>query len=170
MTPDADNELKARWPEIRSLFRKAFSTSLHFSIASVCPDGTPHVTPIGSLILSPSEPKGVYFEIFTSQLRKNIEHNPDVCVLAVNSGISFWVRSLLKGRFSEAPAIRLLGKVGPRRTPTESEIARWRRKLRPIQWLKGSGRLWGNLSAVRDIHFTRVEPIRMGKMTAPNQA
>ncbi|MCM3677434.1 pyridoxamine 5'-phosphate oxidase family protein [Peribacillus simplex] len=71
-------------------WRGIASQSFGFSFATVNPDGTPHVTPIGSLILSKDEPKGLYFQIFTSQMTQNLEHNNRVCILAVNSSKWFF--------------------------------------------------------------------------------
>jgi len=45
------------WSLIRRVHREAFRSSLHFAIASADPEGRPHVTPIGSLLLGP--PHGV---------------------------------------------------------------------------------------------------------------
>ena len=129
------------------------------------PDGSPHVTPIGSLLLDANETKGVYFEIFTQQLRKNIESNPKVCVLATNSSRWFWVTSFFKGKFSMAPAFRLIGTAGVRRSATPEEIARWEKRVRFLRPMKGYAMMWGNLTHVREIIFDRCEPVRLGKMT-----
>jgi uncharacterized protein len=86
-----ETSLQNQWASIRELFKDSFFSSFHYAIASINLDGTPHVTPIGSLLLNRAEPKGIYFEIFTSTLRKNVERDPNVCVLAVNSGRWFWI-------------------------------------------------------------------------------
>ena len=104
------------WSQIRQIFRDTFASCSHYAIASVDKDGTPHVTPIGSLMLT--EPgKGIYFEKFTSQLPKNYRHNPNITVLAVNSGRWFWLKSLLSGKFKQTPAIRLIGTAGENGLP-----------------------------------------------------
>jgi len=157
MTPQA-------WSQVRSIFKASFQSSFHYSVASVLPDGGPHVAPIGSLMLDRSEPKGVYFEIFTTQTRKNIEKNPAVCVLAVNSGMKYWLKSLMRGKFETEPAIRLHGKAGERRLATEAEIATWHRRTGFLRRLKGYPLLWGKLTYVREVTFHKIEKVKMGPM------
>jgi uncharacterized protein len=152
------------WPQIRRLCNRAFGSSLHFSLASITEDGAPHVTPIGSLLLR--EPgQAIYFERFTRHMPHNFEHNNKVCVLAVNSGLWFWITSLLRGRFSAPPALRLHGTVGVLRPATSSEVAAWRRRVRRLRWTKGYALIWAGMSEVRDIHFTTVEEVHIGPMT-----
>ncbi len=74
-----------QWDTMRKIFRNAFNSSFHYAIATVNKDGTPHVTPIGSLMLG-DDRQGFYFEGYVSALARNLEHNKRVCVLAVNSG------------------------------------------------------------------------------------
>ncbi|WP_156877539.1 hypothetical protein [Shimazuella kribbensis] len=50
------------WGFWRDIASKSFS----YSFATVNPDDSPHVTPIGSFMLIKNEPKGLYFQIFTS--------------------------------------------------------------------------------------------------------
>ena len=104
-------QITGDWKDIKSLFNRAFNSSFHYALATVNENGEPHVTPIGSLILR--EPgHGVYFEEFPRQLSRNLQHNKEVCVLAVNSSRWFWIKSLFSGRFASPPAIRLYGTVG----------------------------------------------------------
>jgi len=157
-------DVNANWDEIRHLFRDSFSSSFHFSIATVSKSGEPHVTPIGSLILG--EPgRGIYFERFPKGLPRNLEHKQQVCVLAVNSGRWFWLRSLIRGRFARPPAIRLYGVVGERRDATDREIALWQKRVKRVRWTRGHALIWKGMSKVRDITFTGVEPVRIGPMT-----
>ncbi|MBX7218806.1 MAG: pyridoxamine 5'-phosphate oxidase family protein [Blastocatellia bacterium] len=158
-------DLEARWPQLQRLFREAFQSSLHFSIASVTDDGTPHITPIGSLILT--EPgKGLYFEIFTTHMPHNFKTRKRVCVMAVNSSRWLWLTALWRGKFAAPPAVRLLGTVGERRLATEAEKARWQRRVRMAKWLKGYELLWGRLDYVREITFDTVKPVSMGALTS----
>jgi hypothetical protein len=50
--------VESSWSNVRTLWTEAFRTSFHFAVASVRPDGSPHVTPIGSVLLcrSPGAP------------------------------------------------------------------------------------------------------------------
>jgi hypothetical protein len=43
--------LDERWHTAWALVKRSFRSSLHYVFASVNADGTPHVTPIGSLLL-----------------------------------------------------------------------------------------------------------------------
>lgn len=157
--------LDQQWPRIRRVFSKAFNSSLHYAIATVAPDGTPHVTPIGSILLL--EPgRAIYFEEFTTRMPAYFRENSRVCVLAVNSGRWFWLGALLRGRFRQPPAIRLLGSVGVRRQATAAEFARWRRRVRLLGFTRGYTLLWSRMCMVRELHFTEVDAVNLGAMTA----
>jgi uncharacterized protein len=62
-------EIYSHWSDVKKVFKKSFSSSFHFSIATVDEEGRPHITPIGSLILG-KPGHAIYFEEFTSQLQK----------------------------------------------------------------------------------------------------
>lgn len=162
MKPSFPPEL---WREVRAVMNDAFRSSFHFAVASVGPDGSPHVTPIGSILLG--EPgKAVFFEIFTSRLPRNLRHDARICILGVSSGRGFWLGSLLRGKFPRPPGVRLAARVvGERRPPTERELSLWRKRLSALRWTRGYGLLWKRLDHVRDIEIDGVEWIRMGKMT-----
>ena len=157
-------KLEEQWPEIKQLFRQSFKSSFHCAIATVNKDGEPHVTPIGSLILG-RPGHGLYFERFPTQLPLNLQTNRSVCVLAVNSDRWFWLKSLLRGRFSTPPAVRLYGAAGELRDATEKEVQLWQRRVNSVRFTKGHQLMWAGMAKVRDIEFTRVEPVRAGAMT-----
>jgi hypothetical protein len=155
---------EGQWTELKRLVGHTFRTSLHFAIATVNPDSTPHVTPIGSLMLStPGE--GYFFEVFADRLCANLDRGSQVSVLGVVSSSPLWLRALFCGRFSSPPAFRLIGVGGAKRASTEAERKRWQRKVRFFQWLRGYELLWGNLDTVRELHFHALEPVRLGVMT-----
>ena len=157
-------DLIANWKDVKSLFKKSFKSSFHFAIATVTENGGPHVTPIGSLILG--EPgHGFYFEKFTQQLPHNYRNNRQICVLAVNSSRWFWLKSLVGGRFTTPPAVRLHGVVGDLRDATDAEIALWQKRVKRVSFSKGHAMMWRSMSMVRDIEFNRIEPVHIGKMT-----
>jgi uncharacterized protein len=159
-------DLVADWKQIRHIFIRSFFSSFHYAIATVSPDGTPHVSPIGSLILDTDKPEGFYFEIFVSHLRQNIEVNPRISVMATHSGLFFWLRSLIAGKFSQPPAIRLHGTAGIRRPATQEEIRLWQKRVGILRFLRGYKLLWGNLTYVREVRFHKFETVKMGRMTA----
>jgi len=157
-------QLQKNWVYIKKLFDQSFRSSFHYALATVNENGEPHVTPIGSLILR-DPGHGFYFEEFTRQLPRNFRKNRQVCVLAVNSSRWFWIKSLFVGRFSNPPAIRLFGTVGDVREATEKEIRLWHRRVRTVRSSKGYALMWKNMRMVRDIEFSRVEPVYIGDMT-----
>ncbi len=157
-------DLITNWKQVKSLFKKSFKSSFHFSIATVTDNGEPHVTPIGSLILG--EPgHGIYFEKFPQHLPRNLASNKKICVLAVNSSKWFWFKSLLAGRFTSPPAVRLHGVVGALREASDTEITLWQKRVKLVSFSKGHAMIWRGMTMVRDIEFTRIEPVQIGEMT-----
>lgn len=157
-------DLIQNWQQVKDLFRQSFKTSFHYSIASVTGKGEPHVTPIGSLILG-KPGQAIYFEEFPSQLPKNYQSNPHICVLAVNSGRWYWFRALFKGKFSTPPAVRLYGKAGNLRNANVEEIELWQKRVRAVGFTKGHKIIWTGMKKVREIEFSRIEPVLLGPMT-----
>lgn len=157
-------DIHTHWSDIKSVTRSALQSSLHCAIASIDSEGRPHNTPIGSLILN-DDCTGYYFEQFTRGMPERFKNNKNVSVLLVNSGIGYWMRSLLMGRFPQPGAVRLTGVVGERREATEQEKRRWLRRVHRLRWTKGHARLWSTMRYVRDIEFTGMEPISAGVMT-----
>jgi hypothetical protein len=152
------------WNLVRRGVADAFRSSLHCSVATLNEDGSPHLTPIGSVLLTEAG-KGIYFEIFATQLARNLERDPRLEVMAVHGGKGFWLSALARGRFSRPPGFRLSGKAGPRRLASAEEQRRWRRKVRRLRRLRGHDLLWGQLTHVRDLSFDAVTPVRIGALT-----
>lgn len=63
------------------------------------------------------------------------------------------------------PAIRLYGSVGEIREATDREIDLFRKRVRLFRLTKGYSLMWSDMRMVRDIHFSRIEPVQIGKMT-----
>lgn len=158
-------DLNENWPLIRKIFKKSFLTSFQYSFATVNQDGSPHVTPIGSLVLNKSHPKGFYFEIFTARTRLNLERDPRISIMAIYSSKWLWLRALIQGSFAFPPGVRLNGIAGQRRSSTAEEVNLWKRKLGILRFLRGSHHLWNNLETVREIRFESFETIQLGKTT-----
>lgn len=159
-----DFDIIKNWSRIKTHFSQSFSTNLHVSIASVDAQNQPTITPIGSFFLTKNQ-KGFYFEIFASKLPQNQKQNKNVCVLAVNSGKWFWIKSIFTGRFGKFPAVKLYGELGERREATPIEQSRLQRRLKRFRNTKGYEMLWGSTPFVRDIYFTKAEMANLGKMT-----
>jgi len=106
------------WPEIRRVVAKGQASNIYCSVASINPDGTPNISPIGTVFLGENM-TGYYFDPYTSALSRNLDTNPNICVMAVNASFVYWFRSLLLGRFDSAPGVRLYGVAGPLRPATD---------------------------------------------------
>src|SRR5690554_5010686 len=103
--------IKDDWKKVKSVLEQGQASTVYCSIATVNPYGTPHITPVGTVFLR-NDQSGYFFDHYAEALGKNIDQNPNVCIMAVNAGRFFWLRSLLKGRFVAPPGVRLYGKVG----------------------------------------------------------
>ncbi|MCF7826256.1 MAG: pyridoxamine 5'-phosphate oxidase family protein [Candidatus Marinimicrobia bacterium] len=157
-------DLITDWKKIRNHFNHSFSSNFHCSVASVDDSGQPLNTPVGSLFLN-SDQSGFYFEKYPTKLPKYAKTNPGICILAVNSGTLFWLKSLLRIKFDTYPGVRLYGTLGESRPASEIEARRLRRRMRMTVWLKGNKYLWGDMEKVREIKFTSAEMIHLGEMT-----
>ncbi|MEN8240634.1 MAG: pyridoxamine 5'-phosphate oxidase family protein [Chloroflexota bacterium] len=157
-------DIQENWAAIKKIFRNSFISSFHYAVATVNEEGEPHITPIGSLLLG-KPGYGYYFEEFPKQLPLNIKNNEKICVLAVNSNRWFWVKSLIRGRFSSPPSVRLFGTAGKLREATQKEINLWHNRVKPVSFSKGHSMMWANMRMVRDVEFTRIEPVNIGEMT-----
>jgi hypothetical protein len=153
-----------KWGAIRDIFLQAFNSSFHYSIATVNEDGSPHVTPIGSLILR-DDCTGFYFEEYTSNLSKNLLQNKRICVMAVNTAKWPMLKSFFLGKFIAPPGVRLMGTAAERREATPEERDQFRRRVRKYRMFKGHDLLWSKLRHVREIRFDSYEPIRIGGLT-----
>jgi hypothetical protein len=158
-------EIGKHWETIRSVFGEGSKSCLHFAFATVNDDGSPHVTPIGSLILR-SDKTGFYFEDTTTKMPSNLKRNPRVYIMAVNSDLAYWGNSLMEGKFTSPPAVRLSGTVGELRNATADELAAWQEKIAILKGTKGYELLWSKMIKVRDITFDSFDPVNMGEMTA----
>ncbi|NVK51561.1 MAG: pyridoxamine 5'-phosphate oxidase family protein [Flavobacteriaceae bacterium] len=152
------------WKIIKKHISESFKTNLHVSIASVSNKGNPSVRPIGTLFLNDNQ-TGFYFEKFSSGLfSQNAKGNNKVCVLAVNSSKTFWVKSLFNGSFKKHPALKVYGELGQKRKATKTELYALKRRMRNTKSLKGHKYLWGEMDFVRELTFTDVEVMKLGKM------
>ena len=158
--------LENDWNEIRKIFARSF----YASIATVDPDGLPHVSPIGSLLLHREPGRGFWFERFTTALPRHLEREKHLCAMAVDTRLRLWGRALIAGRFDTAPGVRLAGVAGPRREATEREVALFQRRVKLVRWTRGYKMLWSRFSSGREVTFDRVIPIRLGAMWPPRAA
>lgn len=154
------------WSSTRRLVNRAFSSHFHAAVATVGSDGSPQVAPIGSLLLG--EPgRALFFPIFASGTGSRLRADGRVCVLAVDGRALTWLAALARGRFVAPLGVRLHGRaVAAPRPSTEAERRRWLRRVGYLAVLPGFARLWGRLDTVQELEIDRVEPVRLGAMTA----
>ena len=157
-------EVEKNWKTIRKTVNQALKSSHYCAMATVNPDGSPDVSPIGSLILG-LPGKGIYFEQFPRDMRRNLELDRRICVLAVMGGLGYWLKSLYRGRFATLPGLRLTGRAGTRREATTEEQEQWQKRIKPFRRLKGYKLLWKDMRYVRELTFDAIEPLHMGAMT-----
>lgn len=153
-----------QWGIIKRLFSQTFRTSFHYAVGTVNPDGSPHVTPIGSLILRDNG-NAFFFEEFLGATARNFQNDNRICVLAVHASRWLLLKSLFLGRFGSLPAARLAGRVGEKREATPDEMNLFHKRIGRYHFLKGYDLLWGRLRYVRDVTFDAALPVRAGAMT-----
>jgi hypothetical protein len=141
-----------------------FSQAMHCSIATVNADGLPHVTPIGSVVLK-NQGNGWFFQKFTKNIPKNAEHCEYATIMAVNNSKWYWLKSVLKGGFKTPPAMRLTVKLGNYRPATESETAKFQRRVGLFRRTKGYQMMWAGMSEIREFEIVDYKPVYVGKMT-----
>ena len=139
--------LEKDWKNIQKIFKLAQKTSMHVSIATVDQYGQPNITPIGTVFLNENQ-TAYLFDTFTEKLAENLIQNPKACIQAVNSGKLFWLSSLIQGNFSDYPGVRLYVE----------------KRVKPLQWTKGSQLIWSDFSHVRDIKINDFRWIKYPRM------
>lgn len=155
------------WTALREIVEQTMRTTNFCALATVGPDGSPHVAPIGSLFLLEAG-KGFYFEKFPKATRVNLEHDQRLCILAAPRGLRSFMTALFRGRFESAPGVRLFGRAEARRPATPAELGMWQERIKPyrlFRTLKGYRLLWENMDHVREITIDAFEPLRFGAMT-----
>ena len=153
-----------KWQLVRSIFNQAFGSCLHYAMATVNEDGSPHVTPIGALILR-EDRTGYFFDEYCTGTRDNLSRNPRACFLAVNADKVFWGKSLADGKFASPPAVRLNGTVKGLREATKDEIAAWQSHIAFARGTRGYEVMWSRMHVVRDVLFDSLEPVEIADMT-----
>jgi len=149
------------WKEAQNLVHRVPS----LSIGTTDKDGSPRVTPIGSLFLT-EEGKGFYFEKLPQGLRENLDRDGRFFILAVRGGMLYWIKSLFAGKFSVFPALTMTGKAGPRRQCTPEERKCFESRFGKFKGTKGYDILWKDMQIVRELNFDKIEPSNLSSMTS----
>lgn len=161
--------LLQEWPFIQWHFQRCIKRTTYVTVGTTLPDGQPNVTAIGSFMLN-ADLTGYYLEKFTSTVQRCGGEGTPISVLGVDPGRGFWLKSIFKGQFQRPPAVRLRGVAGPLREPRPGEKERFLRLIRPLRRFKGYELLWADMNLVREISFSAVEYVRLGKMSPRNMA
>ena len=156
MAPNT-KDLATNWKKILLVLNNAKRSNRFFAIATVTPDGNPHVTPIGHVCFR-DDMSAFYFDAYSKAMPENFKRNKRVCLMGVNSGNLFWLTSLFRGQFPSAPAVRLFGQVSEPRRATDAEIQQLQSSIRITRKLRGHHLLWADLKQVRDIQFDGFSP------------
>ena len=80
-------QLSTHWPEILRVLRVAKRSNRFFSIATVTPEGDPHVTPIGHAFFR-DDMTGYYFDAYSKAMPRNLAENPRICLMAVTTSVT----------------------------------------------------------------------------------
>ncbi len=144
--------------QIKNLIKNSF----YCSISIISKEGHPHTSPIGSVYLINKE-NGYFIEMFTKSFGDQVGNK--ACIMAVNTSLVFWLKSLFLGRFATPPAIRLLVTIKERRKITEEEMAHFNKRVKPFRRLKGYKHMWSTARYVRPFTVDKVIPVSIGKMT-----
>ncbi len=145
--------------------RPLFARATHCAIATVNADGTPHLTPIGSVVLESPE-RGWFFQKFTQRIPRNAEQCDVATIMAVNDRRLFWLGSLLKGRFAQPPAMRLKVRLGALQDASEAQARRFQKRVALFRGTRGHQLLWSQMSQVRSFEIIEWLPVHIGPMTA----
>ncbi len=156
-------DIKQHWPEILNVLKNGKKSNRFFSIATVDKNGNPHVTPIGHVFFR-DDMSGYYFDAFSKAMPENFQTNRKICLMSVNSSTGFWLKSLFKGKFDSAPAVRLMGEVSEARDATTEEIKQLKNSIKITSPLKGHKMLWNDLTRVRDMKFNEFSPAKYPHM------
>jgi hypothetical protein len=152
-------DIRQHWPAILSVLSASKRSNRHFAIATVTPDGDPHVTPIGHAFFR-DDATGYYFDAYSQAMPQNLAHNPRICLMAVTTSTKLWLPALIKARFDAPPGVRLFGDVSPARAASAMEIEELARSIRSTRRLPGHKLLWGDLRRVRDMRFHAFAPVQ----------
>ena len=148
----------------KAKIKPMFARAMYSSIATVNENGNPHVSPIGSVFLI-DKSKGYYLERFTKSIPHNLKGNNIATIMSVNDGKWFWLKSLIKGGFSQPPAIRLVVKLGQLRKQTNNESESFIKRVSIFKLTKGYELLWKDMSHVREFEIIDYKPVFLAKMT-----
>ncbi len=151
------------WSHIHKVVNDAQKAAMHCSIATVDAQLQPTITPIGTLFLKDNQ-TGFFFDTYAESFKENLPQNNKACIQAINSSRLFWLKSLLKGQFSDYPGVRLYVEIGELRPATNKELAQISQSIQSLKWTKGSQLIWSDFTQVRDFSVQSFRWVKYPKM------
>ena len=155
---------KNNWSELANIVERSIKKSFYCSAATVDESGTPHVTPIGSIVFT-DVGKGFYFEGFLKNSAKNLRTNSDICFMAVDTSMIYMIKFFITGKLDRLPGVRLYGTSGEKRRANAQESRLWNERIKRYKKLKGYDILWKDLHYGREVNFHSYEPVSFGNST-----
>ncbi|OAL79264.1 pyridoxamine 5'-phosphate oxidase [Acinetobacter sp. SFB] len=151
------------WRHIRKVVNDAQKSALHCSIATVDAQLQPTTTPIGTVFLRENQ-TGFFFDSYAESFKENLPQNNKGCIQAVNSSRLFWLKSLVKGEFSDYPGVRLYVEIGQLRPASHQELTQIFQRIQSLKWSKGSQLIWSDFTHVRDFTVHSFKWVKYPKM------
>lgn len=136
--------------------------SMYCSVSIITKEGFPHSSPIGSVFIE-DKYSGYFIELFSKSINDN--SSKYASILAVNTSVKYWIKSLYQGKFSSHPAIRILVELEEARDISEKEKNRFLRRVKILKYLKGYELLWSQARFVRPFSIKKTIPVKLGAMT-----
>lgn len=128
----------------------------------------PTITPIGTVFLRENQ-TGFFFDSYAESFKENIPQNNKACIQAINSSRLFWLKSLVKGEFSDYPGVRLYVEIGELRPANHEELVKIAQRIQSLKWSKGSQLIWSDFTQVRDFTVHSFKWVKYTKMMPFNQ-
>ncbi|MEG1856164.1 MAG: pyridoxamine 5'-phosphate oxidase family protein [Acinetobacter sp.] len=151
------------WQHIRKVVNDAQRAAMHCSIATVDAQLQPSITPIGTLFLRENY-SGFFFDSYAESFKENLPQNNKACIQAINSSRLFWLKSLLKGEFSDYPGVRLYVEIAALRAANDEELAQISQRIQTLKWTKGSKLIWSDFTQIREFTVQSFRWVKYPKM------
>jgi len=151
------------WQHIRKVVNDAQKSAMHCSIATIDEQLQPTITPIRTLFLRENY-SGFFFDTYAESFKENLSQNNKACIQAINSSRLFWLKSLLKGEFSDYPGVRLYVEISALRAANDEELTQISQRIKTLKWTKGSKLIWSDFTQIREFTVQSVRWVKYPKM------
>jgi len=107
--------------------------------------------------------------LISESFKENIPNNSKACLQAVNSKRFFWLKSMILGKFSDFPGVRLNIEISELRIATAEELIMIEQRIKPLSWTKASQLIWSSFTHVRDFNVTGFKWVQYPTMMPNHQ-